>query len=56
MGGSYFMTSNTEPEADTNRAEQHDFVLPADGAKRSSASPYKTYLKVRKTGAAYTQL
>ena len=56
MGGSYFMTSNTEPEADTSRAKQHDFVLPADGAKRSSASPYKTYLKVRKTGADFMQL
>ena len=44
------MTSNTEPEADTSRAKQHEFVLQTDGAKRSSASPYKTYLKVRKTG------
>ena len=45
------MTSNTEPEADTSRAEQHDTVLPADGAKRSSALPNGTYLKVGKRGA-----
>jgi len=52
LGSSYFMTSNTEPEADTSRAKQHGFVLQTDGAKRSSASPYKTYSKIRKRGAA----
>ena len=49
------MTSNTEPEADTSRAKQHIFVLQTDGAKRSSASPYKPYLKVRKAGADFMQ-
>ena len=49
------MTSNTEPEANTSRAKQHEFVLQTDGVKRSSASPYKPYLKVRKTGADFMQ-
>ena len=45
MGGSYFMTSNTEPEADISRAKEHDTVLPTDGGKRSSDLPNRTYLK-----------
>ena len=45
MDGPYYMTSNTEPEADTSKAEQHDTVLTADGAKRNSALPNRTELK-----------
>ena len=56
MGGSYFMTSNTQPEADTSRAKQQNTVWSVDGAEKSSALPNETYLKVEKRSADWMQL
>ena len=48
MGGSYFMTSNTQPEADTSRAKQQNTVWSVDGAEKSSALPNEKYQEVKK--------